>query len=111
MGAIKTHNRASAIFWHGSASCDPARRISVESMDYPRSFDTIVIGGGHAGVEAATAATRVGASVLLLTQSIETIGQMSCNPAVVGVGKSHLVREIDALGGVTKLSTLFLYLI
>lgn len=68
-------------------------------MDYPNSYDVIVIGGGHAGTEAALAAARMGSKTLLLTHNIETLGQMSCNPAIGGIGKSHLVKEIDALGG------------
>ncbi|MFP3366469.1 FAD-dependent oxidoreductase, partial [Pseudoalteromonas sp. SIMBA_148] len=74
-------------------------------MDYPNRFDVIVIGGGHAGTEAALAAARMGRPTLLLTHNIETLGQMSCNPAIGGIGKSHLVKEIDALGGAMGLAT------
>lgn len=76
-------------------------------MQYPNTFDVIVIGGGHAGTEASLAAARMGCTTLLLTHNIETLGQMSCNPAIGGIGKSHLVKEIDALGGAMAMATDF----
>ena len=74
-------------------------------MDFPAEFDLIVVGGGHAGTEAALAGARMGRKVLLLTHNIETLGQMSCNPSIGGIGKGHLVKELDALGGAMAIAT------
>ena len=72
---------------------------------YPQRYGVIVIGAGHAGVEAALAASRLGCKVAILTQNLDTVGQMSCNPAIGGLGKGHMVREIDALGGAMGINT------
>src|SRR5665811_1366965 len=74
-------------------------------MKFPNVFDVIVVGGGHAGTEAALASARTGCKTLLLSHNIETLGQMSCNPSIGGIGKGHLVKEVDALGGAMASAT------
>src|SRR3954463_9987952 len=77
----------------------------MSDFDYPKHYDVIVLGAGHAGIEAALAAARLGCATMLLTQNADTVGQMSCNPAIGGLAKGHMVREIDALGGIMGLNT------
>ena len=74
-------------------------------MLFPTEFDVIVVGGGHAGTEAALASARMGQKTLLLSHNIETLGQMSCNPSIGGIGKGHLVKEVDAMGGAMAIAT------
>ncbi len=89
---------------HSAHANLPCARTNI-TMLYPQDFDVIVVGGGHAGTEAALAAARMGCKTLLLSHSIETLGQMSCNPSIGGIGKGHLVKEVDALGGAMALAT------
>src|SRR5262245_46679919 len=112
ISAIAALQHSGCSTWNKAPSCarrwfhvKRSRKIAPLPMEFPEHFDVIVVGGGHAGTEAALASARMGCNTLLLTHSIDTLGQMSCNPSIGGIGKGHLVKEVDALGGTMALAT------